>query len=149
MTIAENIATVHRLYEELNKGNVNIIDEIMDPSFAPHGEAMGLDQTSSDRREAMKQGIMWTRDIFPDINVRIEDTISEGDKVVCRLTYRGTQTGAVEDIPATGREVIFTAIAINKLANGKIVERWFNSDELGMMRQMGLIPTATESQPQL
>ena len=118
----------------------------MDPSFVAHGEAIGLDQSSSDRREALKQGIVWARGIFPDLAVTIEDDISEGDKIVCRLTYRGTQTGSVENIPATGQEVVFTAIAINRFANGKIVERWFNSDELGMMRQMGLLPSAPGNQ---
>jgi len=43
-------------------------------------------------------------------------------------------------IAPTGRQITFAAIAINRFVNGKIVERWFNSDELGMMRQMGLLP---------
>jgi len=146
MLNAENVSTVDRLYDELNKGNVDIIDEIMAPSFVPHGEAMGLDTSASDRRESVKQGFMWARGIFPDLTVTIEDTISEGDKVVCRLTYHGTQTGSVENIPATGREVMFSAIAINRFAGSKIVERWFNSDELGMTRQMGLIPPAQGNQ---
>lgn len=140
MSTKENVAAVHRLYDELNKGNVDIIEEILAPSFVAHGEAMGLDQTSPDRRQALKQGIMWTRNIFPDLTITIEDTIAAEDKVVCRMTYRGTQLGAAENIPPTGKEVVFTAIAINRLADSKIVERWFNSDELGMMRQMGLLP---------
>jgi predicted ester cyclase len=103
---------------------------------------MGLDQSSSDRREAMKRGILGARGGLPDLVVMVEDTIAEGDKVVCRLTYRGTHTGNLANVAPTGRQITFTAIAINRFANGKIVERWFNSDELGMMRQMGLVPPA-------
>ena len=140
MSAKENVATVHRLYDELNKGNLDIIDEILDPSFVAHGEAMGLDENSPDRREAMKQGIRLARNGLPDLVVTVEDTIAEGDKVVGRLTYRGTHTGNLGNIAPTGRQITFAAIAINRFVNGKIVERWFNSDELGMMRQMGLLP---------
>lgn len=140
MSAKENVATVHRLYDELNKGNLDIIDEILDPSFVAYGEAMGLDENSPDRREAMKQGIRLARNGLPDLVVTVEDTIAEGDKVVGRLTYRGTHTGNLGNIAPTGRQITFTAIAINRFVNGKIVERWFNSDELGMMRQMGLLP---------
>jgi predicted ester cyclase len=139
MSTKENVAAVHRLYDELNKGNVDIIDEILDPSFVPHGEAMGLDPNALDRREAMKQGILLARSGLPDLVVTVEDTVAEGDKVVSRLTYRGTHTGNLGNIAPTGREITFTAIAINRFVNGKIVERWFNSDELGMMRQMGVL----------
>ena len=142
MSTQKNVAAVHRLYDELNKGNVDVIDEILDPSFVPHGETMGLDQSSSDRREAMKRGILSSRGGLPDLVVMVEDTIAEGDKVVCRLTYRGTHTGNLANVAPTGRQITFTAIAINRFANGKIVERWFNSDELGMMRQVGLVPPA-------
>lgn len=139
MSIRKNVTAVHRLYDELNKGNVDIIDEILDPSFVPHGEAMGLDPSALDRREAMKQGILLTRSGVPDLVVTVEDTVAEEDKVVTRLTYHGTHTGSLGGLAPTGRRITFTAIAINRFVNGRIVERWFNSDELGMMRQMGLL----------
>jgi predicted ester cyclase len=140
MSTADNVAKVHRLYDEINGGNLDVIDEIMAPNFATHGETMGL-QPGQDVRAAMKQGIMWARMIMPDLKVSILDTVAEGDKVACRLVFVGTHTGTDGQIPATGNKVEYTAIAINRFENGKMVERWFNSDEMGMMRQMGLLPS--------
>ena len=139
MTTAQNVAKVHRLYDEVNNGNLDVIDEIMAPNFVAHGEAMGF-QADQDVREAMKQGIMWAKMLLPDLKVTIVDTVAQGEKVVCRLLFQGTHTGTDGQIPASGNKIEYTAIAINRFENGLLAERWFNSDELGMMRQMGLLP---------
>ena len=139
MTTAQNVAKVHRLYDEVNNGNLNVIDEIMAPNFVAHGEAMGF-QADQDVREAMKQGIMWAKMLLPDLKVTIVDTVAQGEKVVCRLVFQGTHTGTDGQIPASGNKIEYTAIAINRFENGLLAERWFNSDEMGMMRQMGLLP---------
>jgi predicted ester cyclase len=139
MTTAQNIAKVHRLYDEVNSGNLDVIDEIMAPNFIAHGEAMGL-QPGQDVRTAMKQGIMWAKMLVPDLNVSIVDTVAQGEKVVCRLVFQGTHTGTDGQIPASGNKIEYTAIAINRFEKGLLAERWFNSDEMGMMRQMGLLP---------
>ena len=139
MTVAKNVAKVHRLYDEVNSGNLDVIDEIMAPNFVAHGEAMGL-QEGQDVREAMKQGIMWAKMLVPDLKVSIVDTVAQGEKVACRLVFQGTHTGTDGQIPASGNKIEYTAIAINRFEDGLLVERWFNSDEMGMMRQMGLLP---------
>jgi predicted ester cyclase len=139
MTTAQNVAKVHRLYDEVNNGNLDVIDEIMAPNFVAHGEAMGL-QPGQDVRAAMKQGIMWATMLVPDLKVSILDTVAQGDEVACRLVFQGTHTGTDGQIPASGNKIEYTAIAINRFEDGLLVERWFNSDEMGMMRQMGLLP---------
>jgi predicted ester cyclase len=139
MSAAQNEAAVHRLYDELNNNNLDVIDEILAPDFKAHGETMGL-QPGQNVLEAMKQGIMWVKMIMPDLKVTVEDTVSEGNRVACRLQFAGTHTGTDGNIPATNNRVEYAAIAINRFENGQIAERWFTSDELGMMRQMGLIP---------
>jgi predicted ester cyclase len=139
MSTAQNVAKIHRLYDEINDGNLDVIDEIMAPSFVAHGETMGL-QEGQDARAAMKQGIMWAKTIIPDLKVSIVDTVSQDEKVVCRLIFQGTHTGTDGQIPASGNKVEYTAIAINRFEDGLLAERWFNSDEMGMMRQMGLLP---------
>jgi predicted ester cyclase len=139
MTTAQNIAKVHHLYDEVNNGNLDVIDEIMAPNFISHGEAMGF-QPGQDVRTAMKQGIMWAKMLVPDLKVSIVDTVAQGEKVVCRLVFQGTHTGTDGQIPASGNKIEYTAIAINRFENGLLAERWFNSDEMGMMRQMGLLP---------
>lgn len=139
MSTAENVAKIHRLYDELNKGNHDVIDEIIAPNFVAHGETMGL-QPGQDVRAAMKQGIMWAKMIMPDLKATVLDTVAEGDKVASRLVFSGAHTGTDGRIPATGNKIEYTAMAINRFENGLLVERWFNSDEIGMMRQMGLLP---------
>jgi predicted ester cyclase len=73
---------------------------------------------------------------FGDLRVEIEDLIAEDDRVVARLTFRGTHTGPFRDIPPTGREVSFTAIRIYRVADGKIAETWANQDSLGLLGQL-------------
>lgn len=74
---------------------------------------------------------------FPDYRFELLDLIAEGDKVVARIPFSGTQTGPVLDIEATGRSVQVSEIVIFRIADGKIVEAWEEYDALGMRRQLG------------
>ncbi len=77
---------------------------------------------------------------FPDLQTTIEDLIAEGDKVVARLHVTGTNRGSLLGMPATGKSVVISVIDIHRIVDGKFVEHWSNSDDLGMMQQLGLIP---------
>ena len=79
-------------------------------------------------------------DAFPDINITVVEQVEESNKVVSRIIWAGTQTGALGPIPATGRTFRAEAIFIDTVENGKIVERHEVSDMLGMMQQLGVIP---------
>jgi steroid delta-isomerase-like uncharacterized protein len=81
------------------------------------------------------------RDAFPDVHITIEDQVAEGDRVVTRWTARGTHTGAFQGIPPTGKRGSMTGIDINRFADGKVVECWTNADDLGLLQQLGVIPT--------
>ncbi len=70
-----------------------------------------------------------------------QDMTAEGDRVAVRWTARGTQTGEMMEIPATGKPTTVTGMFFNRLAAGKIVEGWGNFDALGMLQQLGVIPT--------
>jgi predicted ester cyclase len=72
--------------------------------------------------------------------VTIEDMIAEGDKVVVRMTMRGTQQGALGGIPPTGKQVAVSTIDIVRIEGGKIAEEWGIDDRLGMLQQLGLVP---------
>jgi hypothetical protein len=76
---------------------------------------------------------------FPDLHIDVEDMIAEGDKVVARVTASGTHQGEFMGIAPTGNRVEFSAIDIARIAEGKIVEHWSNSDQLGMMQQLGVM----------
>jgi predicted ester cyclase len=75
---------------------------------------------------------------FPDFRISVEDQIGEGNKVVTRVTLRGTHQGEISGIAATGEEVQYAGIAIDRIADGKVVEMWHVSDDWGMLRQLGV-----------
>jgi uncharacterized protein YbjT (DUF2867 family)/predicted ester cyclase len=131
---------VIRLYDELNRNNFDVLYEVMDPHFIAHGETMGLDPTDKDHLAAVARGIQWAKWVFPDLYVSVDEVVAEGSLVTARLTWRGTISQEVFGIPPSYQTIEWTGIAINRFENGKIVERWFNSDELGMMRGMGMLP---------
>ena len=70
----------------------------------------------------------------------IEDVIAEGDKVAVRFTFRGTHQGELMGIPPTGKQVTISGMDINRIAGGKIAERWAVFDMLGMLQQLGVMP---------
>jgi predicted ester cyclase len=75
------------------------------------------------------------------MNVTVEDVIAEGDKVVTRVTLRGTHQGETEEFgPPTGRQVELKGITISRIEGGKIVEDWDAYDNLSAMQQLGLAP---------
>ncbi len=80
------------------------------------------------------------RAAFPDLNITIDDQVSEGDKVVTRYTFRGTHKGDLMGIAPTGKQVTTIGISIERFVDGKVVERWEVFDQLGMMTQLGVVP---------
>jgi predicted ester cyclase len=82
------------------------------------------------------------RSAFPDLNATVEDIVAEGDKVVVRQTWTGTHTGGdFMGVPPTGRTVPIGVIDIIRIAGGKFVEHWGQMDAMGMMQQLGAMPT--------
>src|SRR5260370_37346731 len=75
----------------------------------------------------------------PEFRITIEDLVAEGDKVVFRMTGRGTHHGAFMGITPTGKPMTITIIDIARFANGQVVEHWGNRDDLGMLHQLGAI----------
>jgi predicted ester cyclase len=138
MSTEENKAIVRRFYEEvMNRGNVELLDELMAPDFEDHGEALF---GSPRGREVIRQGIVATHGILPDLHVSLEDMVAEGDMVGVRGTMRCTHQGEWLGVAPTGNELTWKGIAMFRLAGGKIVQRWFNSDGLTILQQLGLVP---------
>src|SRR5919204_87348 len=106
------------------------------PAYVWHGPGVFPDLD----RAGMKQMMPAFFTALPDLHYTVEDLIAEGDKVVCRLTWRATHQGEYMGVPATGKVVTRTAIIISRFAGGKVVEDWVNEDDLGLMQQLGAIP---------
>jgi steroid delta-isomerase-like uncharacterized protein len=128
---------IHRWFEEVwNKGRAEAIDEM----FACDGVAHGLTDESGNELcgpEGFKPFFENFRKAFPDLQVKVEDTVIEGDKIAARCTVRGTHGGDSLGIAATNRPVEFTGMTIVRVKDGKIAEAWNNFDFMAMFQQLG------------
>ncbi len=138
MSIEQNKSIVRRFFEEVfNQGNLPVADEIFAPEFDGHG----LVSHGVTGPERAKQTIARFRTAFPDIHFTVEELIGEADKVVVRVTFRGTHQGEFMGIPATGRQVAVSGVELARLASGKIVEEsWHFFNDLSLMQQLGVLP---------
>jgi steroid delta-isomerase-like uncharacterized protein len=134
----ENKAMLRRFFEEIfNQGNLSAADEIVAENYVNHNPAPG----ETPGREGLKQFVPTVRSGFPGGRFTVEDQIAEGDKVTTRWSFAGTHQAEFAGIPATGKQVQITAINIHRIVDGQIQEGWLNWDALGMMQQLGVIPT--------
>ena len=137
MSAEENKEIVRRFYEEvMNQGNLATLHEVMAEDFTDHGETLF---GSPPNRDVLEQGIKGAHGIFPDLHVGLEDLVAAGDYVAARGTMRCTHKGEFLGVAATGNELSWKGIALFRLENGKIVERWFNSDSLSIAQQLGVV----------
>jgi steroid delta-isomerase-like uncharacterized protein len=140
MSTEQNKALVRRYWEEVwNKGNLALLDELIATDF--DGHPLPGEPDFGRGPAGQKQLVGMYRTAFPDLRMTIEDLTAEGDRVVVRWTARGTQTGEMMGIPATGKPTTVTGMFLNRLAAGTIAEGWGNFDALGMLQQLGVIPT--------
>lgn len=140
MLTETNKAVSRRFFEEVfGKGKLNVLDEIIasDHVNSGPGTLPGLPTGP----EGAKQLVTVYRNAFPDVHFTIDEQIAEGDKVVTRWTADGTHKGELLGIPATGKTSTVTGVAVDRFANGKIVESWGIFDQFGMMQNLGVIPT--------
>ena len=142
MAAEQNKALIVRFVEELfNRGNMGIVGEIFAPDFI---EREQLPPGIPDGREGVKVLTTELRSAFPDFKATIDDILAEGDKVVIRMTWSGTQKGEFMGVPATGKRVSFGVIDIIRITNGKLVEHWGQMDSMSLMQQLGAIPAPVE-----
>lgn len=138
-----NKAMVRRFYEAVNTGNLDQLDDLIVTDYIHHDEALPPEMQRG--RDAYKGLCAMFISAFPDLHGTIDDLVAEGDKVACRLTWRGTHRGNLMGIPATGKQATFSEMSIQRIANGKIMEGWVTFDALGMMQQLGAIPAPTQA----
>ena len=137
MSAEQNKVSIQRWVEAAwNNGNLAMADEIYSADYVVHDPAGPIHGT-----EALKQFVSTFRTGYPDLHAAIEDMIAEGNKVVWRYTVRGTHKGEFMGITPTGKSITLTGILISRFANDKVVEDWNNYDALGMMQQLGAIPS--------
>ncbi|BAZ47608.1 hypothetical protein NIES4103_02100 [Nostoc sp. NIES-4103] len=148
MQAEENKAIARRYYDEImNQGNLATIDELLSPDFLftipTHPEPYhGPD--------GFKQLVTMLRGAFPDVHLSVEHLLADGDTVVGHWTGSGTHAGSplhtvLGDIPASGKHFSIDGISWLRIVDGKIVESLANEDTLGLLQQIGVLPS--ESAP--
>ena len=133
VTCPANRTSVPSFYEEvINQNNLAILDGLLGDPYVSH-------DLPSDPA-ALKGFIDGMHTAFPDGRMTIEQLITEGDTVAMRGTYRGTQTGRLQDIPPTGKAVVVPAMDMYRVVAGKIVEHWGGPNQLSLLQQLGVVP---------
>lgn len=140
MSVDENKTIACRFLEEIwNNADLAVLDEVVsddyvghDPS-APSGVLRG--------REALKDVMRQVHAGLPGVRITIDEVLGEGDRTAVRFTVHGTHQGELFGVPASGRQVTVESILMQRHANAKIVEAWLVRDMLGLLQQIGAIPT--------
>ncbi len=136
MSTEGNKAVIRRIFDSLNQKDVAIMDELCTPDMVYHDPANPQVRSLED----FKQWFTGLSAAFPDLHFSLEDILAEGDLVAYRYTLRATHSGSWRGAAATGKPITVTAIAISRIREGKSAELWANTDALGLVQQLGLIP---------
>jgi len=140
----ENKAHYRRTFEEVfNQGNLALVDELVAPDFLDHEVPPGMNNRGPD---STRQLVTMLRTAFPDLHFTIEDLVAEGDTVAGRVTMSGTHLGPFQGIPPTGRSFQQAQMYFVRFRDGKAIEHRAVRDELGMMRQLGVLPSPANAE---
>ena len=133
--LERNKDVIRRLLAEVDRGNLDVVDACYAPGYVDHTPSplRGL----GTGRDGIRKAFTLFHQAFPDTRHTIEDLVAEGDRVVARISARGTHTGELFGHAPTGRVVTLTGIAIYRLVDGEIVERWAEQG-LGVLEQLGI-----------
>jgi steroid delta-isomerase-like uncharacterized protein len=132
-----NKAQFRRTYEEMfNQGNLAKVDELIAPDCLNHEVPPGMNNRGP---ESARQVVTMLRTAFPDLHFTIEELVAEGDTVVGRVTMRGTHQGPFQGMPPTGRSFQQAQVHFVRFRDGKGIEHRAVRDDLGLMRQLGML----------
>jgi steroid delta-isomerase-like uncharacterized protein len=138
---ADRIASTY--LEARNTANLDLLDQVFDTAAVVHdcsapADILGLD--------SLKLYYQASHTAFPDFQMTFEEVLVSGDNMIARWTITGTQTGLLRGLPATGKAVRFSGLAIDRVAHGRIVEEWVSFNLLELLQQLGftLMPPSSD-----
>ncbi len=138
MTIEANKAILKRFWDEgFNQVDTKAISEFVAVDYHNHDMAPGEQNGIA----GLLQFMRLTHTAFPDMRVIADKIVAEGDVVVTRWSVTGTHKGEFMGVPPTGRPITITGLAMHRIENSQIKEGWNNWDALGLLQQVGAIPT--------
>jgi steroid delta-isomerase-like uncharacterized protein len=138
MSAEENKATFKRFVEHWDKGSLDIVDELIHTDFIYHRP--GMEDIRG--RDGMKE---WGRQFhaaFTNVNHIFEHLVAEDANVAFRFTITALHKGEFRGVPATNKNVEFTATGILRFQDGMVAEEWVDMDALGLLQQLGAINLA-------
>jgi steroid delta-isomerase-like uncharacterized protein len=135
---ANGCAIIQRFIEEaLNQKKLAVLDEIVAENFVELDPFPG----QGPGRQGLKDVLGMFISGFPDMHWVIEEQIAEGDKVMTRFTWTGSQKGQFMGIPATGKQVKVKGVVIDRVVDGRMVDSRILMDTMTMMQQLGVVPS--------
>jgi steroid delta-isomerase-like uncharacterized protein len=138
MSAEANKAVIRRWWAAMNQGQgADVIDEVYAADYVLHDPTQPEPVVGT---QGVHEFVAAVSAAFPDLHMIVEDLVAEGDRVVQRLTARGTHQGEFLGVPASGDAVTVWLIVISRIADGKVAEEWQLLDALGLMQQIGAIP---------
>jgi steroid delta-isomerase-like uncharacterized protein len=144
-TMEANKLVAHRLAAEVfSLGDMASFDELVSEAYVHHNIPVpGIPGTKAGFRQLVEA----TRRAFPDVTVHVQDVVSEGDLVVFHDYVTATSIGEFLGVPPNGKSLEWTEIHFLRIAGQQIVEHWTNFDQLGILRQLGAVPSEPEQSP--
>jgi steroid delta-isomerase-like uncharacterized protein len=133
MPETSNKAVVLRLAEAINSRNLDAVDEVFAADYIRHDPSDLLRDAGI---EKYKQAFRRLLRAFPDAHWTMDELLEDGDRVIGRWTFRGTNTGPFFNLAPTGREVTYPIIAVYRIEDGRIAEDWHVFHALGLWQQL-------------
>lgn len=132
--MADPERSMRRLFEGVwNGDDPGVADSLVHEDYVIHDRTLADELRGADLYRALASG---TRAVFPDASFAIEDTVADGDEVAVRWTMTGTHEGSLAGEEPTERRVELSAIEIDRFRDGRLVETWVQSDQLGLFEQV-------------
>lgn len=142
MSTTQNKELVQQLFEEgICKKNVDLLDHLIHPQFVNHGIP-----DAKPGPEGFKEIIQTFHEAFPDMDIKLDNIIAEGDLVATRGCWKATHQGQFMGIPATGNSVSVRYTDFWKVMDGKCIENWVQMDLLGLMQQLGVMDNIVDTE---
>jgi steroid delta-isomerase-like uncharacterized protein len=134
MSRSSNAAVLEGFGSAVNTDHLGELEEYVAPDSVDHDPAPG----QVPGPEGYEEMFATMRRAFPDLHIEVEHVMATDDEIAFAYTITGTHLGELMGHSATGKTVSYRGMQISRFADGKMVERWGSSDELGMLRQLGL-----------
>lgn len=136
MSKERNVNAQKKFGEAINTGNLEMIRDLVASNVKDHDPAPMQGQGP----QGYIDFFTMMRNSFPDLNVEVEHMVTDEENVAFAYTISGTHKGEFMGVSPTGKSISARGVQIGRFENGKLVERYGSSDELGILKQLGVNP---------